>query len=60
MPCSVCSALHGVNPSLKRCVSLGQVAEEKGPNMPNHEQGQVERNAILQFHILYLIRSHNS
>ena len=60
MPCSGCSILDGVNPNLKRCVSLGQFAEEKGPNMPNHEQGHFERKLSLQFHILHSVRSYNS
>ena len=58
MPCSGCSALHGVNLNLKKCVSLGQVAGKKGPNTPNHEQRHFERNLRLQFHVLYSLRSH--
>ena len=53
MPCSGCSALHGVNPNLKKCVSFGQLAGKKDPKMWKHEQGHFERNLNLQFNDLH-------
>ena len=37
----------------KKCASLGQLAQEKSPNMANQEQEYFERNLSLQFHILH-------
>ena len=58
MPSSGCSALHGLNPCLKKCVSLGQLTWKKSTKMPNHEHGHFERNLSLQFHDLCSMRSH--
>ena len=57
-PGSGCSDLHGVNPNFKKCVSFRQLAEKKGPKMPNHGQGHFERNLSLQFHDLHSMKSH--
>ena len=58
MPYSGYSALHEVNPNLKKFVSLGQLAGKKGSNTPNHEQGHFKRDLSLQFYVLPKMRSH--
>ena len=47
MPCSGCSAVHGVNPNYKKCVSFAQLAGKKSPNKQNQEQEYFERNLEL-------------
>ena len=59
MPFSGCSAFHGVNPNLRKCFSLGQLAGKNGPNTLSHEQGHFEGNLSLQLHILHSIKSHS-
>ena len=59
MPYSGSSAMHGVNPNLKKCFSLEKLAGKKSLNMPYHEQGHFGRNLSLQFHILHSMRPHS-
>ena len=59
MPYNGCSALHRVNPNFKKCVSLGQLAGKKSPNMPNQEQEHFGRSLSLQFNTLHSMRSHS-